>query len=66
MIVRAHAVGVIVCKKPGEAVKAGDKVVEIHHSGGPGLAAAITALSFSFRVTPTPPTLPLLVLETLS
>jgi pyrimidine-nucleoside phosphorylase len=59
------AVGVIVCKKPGEAVRAGDKVFEIHHHGGSGLAAAVDQLSLCFHISSTCP-VPSLILETLS
>ena len=56
------AVGLIVRKKPGEAVKAGEAVFEIHHNGT-GLAAAMARLSLSFRIGDRPPAARPLVLE---
>ena len=56
------AVGVIVCKKPGESVKAGEAIFEIHHNGA-GLAAAMARLSLSFRIGDRPPAVRPLVIE---
>jgi thymidine phosphorylase len=58
-----HAVGVLVRKKPGEAVAKGEPVFEIHHRGGKGLQAAEWLLKAAFDIVPSPPTLDPLVLE---
>ena len=36
-----HAVGIIVLVKPGDAVEAGQPLLELHHRGGRGLEAAL-------------------------
>ncbi len=57
------SVGIIVSKKPGEVVKAGDAVFEVHHNGT-GLAAAMARLSRSFRIGDrAPEVLPLVLQE---
>ena len=56
------AVGIVVRKKPGEAVKPGDAIFEIHHNGT-GLAAAMARLSLSFRIGDESPTAQPLVME---
>jgi len=58
-----HAVGVMVLKKPGEAVAKGEPVFEIHHRGGKGLASAERLLKAAYTVGATAPTLDPLVLE---
>ncbi len=58
------AVGVVVCKKPGEAVRAGDTVFEVHHRQK-GLVEALALLSVCYRVTDSPPAVVPLVLEEL-
>jgi len=50
------AVGILVLKKPGEAVRAGETVFEIHHNVK-GLAAATARLSASFTIADREPTL---------
>ncbi len=52
------SVGILVLKKPGEAVKAGDAVFEIHRNEK-GLAAATARLSRSFTIADHPPPPPL-------
>nr|MCU0703903.1 thymidine phosphorylase [Fimbriiglobus sp.] len=58
------SVGVVVCKKPGEAVRKGDTVFEVHHRER-GLVEAIALLSLCHRVGDTPPPAQPLVLEEL-
>ena len=36
-----HAVGIVVTAKPGDPVKAGEPLLELHHRGGRGLEAAL-------------------------
>ncbi len=59
------AVGIIIRKKPGEVVNAGEAVFEIHHNGV-GLAGAIARLSLCFRIGNQPPPAVPLVIEVLS
>lgn len=59
------AVGVVICKKPGEKVKPGDTIYEIHHQGGGAATTATMMLAMSFRIGSQPPKLEPLVLETL-
>ncbi len=59
------AVGIVVCKKPGEKVKPGDTVYEIHHQGGGAATTATLMLAMSFRIGSQPPKLDPLVLEIL-
>jgi thymidine phosphorylase len=61
-----HGVGVIVKKKPGEAVKPGDAVFEVYHRDGRGLPPALALLGTAFTVVPSPPPETPLVLEVLS
>ena len=56
------AVGILVLKKPGEAVRAGETIFEIHHNG-PGIAAAMARLGRSFRVGDDAPAAQTTVLE---
>ncbi len=56
------AVGILVLKKPGEAVHAGEAVFEIHHNV-PGLAAAVARLRQSYCIGDDPPTLKPLLME---
>ncbi len=60
-----HGVGVMVRKKPGEAVTAGDAVFEIYHRGGKGLPRAAELLEGSFTVTDSAPPISPLVIEVL-
>lgn len=57
-------VGVIVRKKRGEAVKAGEPVFEVHH-GDTGLKEAMELLRGCFRISDTPPASNPLILEEL-
>ena len=56
------AVGILVHKKPGEAVRAGEAIFEIYHNAT-GLAAAASRLRDCYRIGDDPPTLRPLVLE---
>jgi len=56
------AVGILVLKKPGEAVRAGEAIFEIHHNG-PGIAAAMARLGRSFRIGDDAPAAQTTVLE---
>ncbi len=56
------AVGILVWKKPGEAVRVGETVFEIHHNGI-GLEAATARLNLSFRIRDQAPAATPLVLE---
>ncbi len=60
-----HGVGVMVRKKPGEAVTAGDVVFEIYHRAGKGLPRATELLEGSFTVTDSAPPATPLVIEVL-
>ena len=59
------AVGIVVCKKPGEKVKPGDTIYEVHHQSGGAATTATLMLAMSFRIGSQPPKLDPLVLETL-
>jgi thymidine phosphorylase len=59
------AVGIVVMKKPGEKVKPGDTVYEIHSQNSKAATTATLMLSMSFRIGSVPPKLDPLVLETL-
>jgi pyrimidine-nucleoside phosphorylase len=50
-----HAVGVTVLVTPGETVRAGDRVLEIHHRGGRGLETALALLRDAIQVTDNAP-----------
>jgi len=58
-----HAVGVMVRKKPGEAVAKGEPVFEIHHRAGKGLQSAQWLLKAAYDILAIRPTLDPLVLE---
>ena len=60
-----HGVGVMVRKKPGEAVTAGEAVFEVYHRAGKGLARATELLEGSFTVTDSAPPATPLVIEVL-
>lgn len=57
-------VGVVINKKRGEAVKAGETVFEVHH-GDTGVREAMDLLTYCFRVSDTPPSVNPLILEEL-
>ncbi len=50
-----HGVGVRVLITPGQAVRAGEHVLEVQHRDGRGLDAAMTLLSAAVRVADAPP-----------
>ena len=58
-----HAVGIICRAKPGEQVKAGETVYEIHYRSTAKLFAALPLLEESFTVADAPPVEQQLVLE---
>jgi pyrimidine-nucleoside phosphorylase len=58
-----HAVGVMVRRKPGDAVAKGDVVFELHHRGGKGVHAAEWLLKAAFDIVPAAPELDPLVLD---
>ena len=60
------AVGIMVLKKPGEAVAKGETVFEIHHRAGKGLESAEELLKAAFTVGDTAPILEPLVLEVIA
>jgi pyrimidine-nucleoside phosphorylase len=60
------AVGVLVRKKPGEPVQAGEVVFEVHHRASRGLESALKLLQASFAVAPQAPEPEPLVWEVLT
>jgi len=52
-----HAVGVIVAVKPGDAVRAGDPLVELHHRGGRNLETAVALCKEAISIGDEPPAL---------
>ncbi len=50
-----HAVGIIVLVKPGDAVTAGQPLLELHHRGGRGLEAALALCADAVTVADTAP-----------
>jgi pyrimidine-nucleoside phosphorylase len=58
-----HAVGVVCRVKPGEAVRAGETVYEVHYRSTSKLLAALPLLEESFTVADAPPVEQPLVLE---
>ncbi len=56
------AVGILVHKKPGEAVRAGEVIFEIHHNG-PSITEVLARLGQSYRIGDDLPTTQPLVLE---
>ena len=59
-----HAVGVVVRAKPGEAVRAGDVVFEVHYRDASALPDAVGLLAAGYTLTDAPPAPAGLVLET--
>jgi pyrimidine-nucleoside phosphorylase len=57
-----HGAGVIIAKKPGDAVRAGDTILELLYNDPRGLAQAITLAEQAIHVAPAPPALKPLVL----
>jgi len=60
-----HGVGIVLAKKVGEPVEAGEPLARIYHRDGRGLAAALAQLEDAFTVAPGA-TAPELVLERLT
>jgi pyrimidine-nucleoside phosphorylase len=50
-----HAVGVVLGAGPGDAVKAGDVLMELHHRDGRGLDAAVALCRQAVRIGDEPP-----------
>jgi pyrimidine-nucleoside phosphorylase/thymidine phosphorylase len=57
-----HAAGIVLLKKPGEAVEAGQPVLELHYNADRGLDEAVALAQQSIEVSATPPAPPPLVL----
>ena len=57
-----HGAGVIISKKPGDAVRAGDTVLELLYNDASGLAQAVAFAEQAIHVAPAPPALKPLVL----
>ena len=57
-----HGAGVIIAKKPGDAVRAGDTVLELLYNDARGLAQAVALAEQAIQVAPAPPALKPLVL----
>jgi pyrimidine-nucleoside phosphorylase/thymidine phosphorylase len=51
-----HGVGVVVLAKPGDAVAAGDPLVELYHRDGRGLDAALALCAEAIVIGDVPPT----------
>ena len=60
------AVGLRLLAQPGQELRAGDALLEIHHQGGRGLAAAREALERGLPIADGPPRFEPLVLERLA
>ena len=50
-----HGVGIVVRAKPGDPVKAGDMLLELHHRGGRNLEAALALCRESISIGDEPP-----------
>jgi len=50
-----HGVGIIAMTKPGDAVRAGDPLVELHHRGGRNLEAAVRLCREAIAIGDEPP-----------
>jgi pyrimidine-nucleoside phosphorylase len=59
-----HGVGITVLVTPGTAVRAGDRLLEIHHRNGRGLDAAVTLLRGAIQLSDAPPFIRPLVVDT--
>jgi len=60
------SVGVVLHKKPGERVRVGEVIYEVHHDDRAEVAQAIAELERSYSITDDPPELPKLILEVLA
>jgi len=61
-----HAVGVICRAKPGERVRAGDTIFEVHYRDGASLTNAMPLLASAFEIGGAPPAPQPLIVEELS
>ena len=50
-----HGVGIVVTTKPGDSVKAGDTLLELHHRGGRNLEAALALCREAISIGDEPP-----------
>ena len=57
-----HGAGVNIAKKPGDAVRAGDTVLELLYNDARGLAQAVALAEQAIQIAPAPPALKPLVL----
>ncbi|MFL5329409.1 MAG: thymidine phosphorylase [Gemmataceae bacterium] len=61
-----HAVGIVLQKKPGDTVKTGEAIAEIHHRDGHGLSACLDMLQRAIAIGDTTPKLPPLIRHVIS
>ncbi|OFW39250.1 MAG: thymidine phosphorylase [Acidobacteria bacterium RIFCSPLOWO2_12_FULL_67_14] len=57
-----HGAGILIVRKPGEAVRAGDTIVELVYNAEHGIETASALAQRAIRITPDAPVLPPLVL----
>ena len=50
-----HGVGIIAMRKPGDAVRAGEPLLELHHRGGRNLEAALALCQEAISIGDEPP-----------
>jgi pyrimidine-nucleoside phosphorylase/thymidine phosphorylase len=50
-----HGVGIVVTSQPGDSVKAGDTLLELHHRGGRNLDAALALCREAISIGDEPP-----------
>jgi pyrimidine-nucleoside phosphorylase/thymidine phosphorylase len=50
-----HGVGIVVTSQPGDAVKPGDTLLELHHRGGRSLEAALALCREAISIGDEPP-----------
>jgi pyrimidine-nucleoside phosphorylase/thymidine phosphorylase len=50
-----HGVGIVLTTKPGDSVKAGDTLLELHHRGGHNLDAALALCREAISIGDEPP-----------
>ena len=61
-----HAVGLVLEVKPGQQVRNGDALAEVHYRGEDRLAAAMELLRQAWTIADGPVQQPLLILDTVS
>ena len=61
-----HGAGVLIAKKPGERVRAGETILELLYTDGRGLGDASALAQSAIRLAPEPPALRSLVLGTVA